>query len=246
MTARAMIWQHYMASIFTFVFYQPIFNVLVALTTLVGGNIGWSIILITIAVRLVLYPLTNHSLVAQQSMKKLQPQIDALKKKHGENKEAFSKELMGLYKEHKVNPFSSCGMVLVQLPILWALYRAFRVGLSNHVIPTELLYSFVHSPAKLYTGFLGINLAAPSAVIAVVAGFMQFLQARSLPRTPPAQPVDGSTDEKMTATMNKQMMYVFPILTVVIGLRIPAGLSLYWAVSTFLLLVQQVRVFRRK
>ena len=214
------------------------------LTTLVGGHIGVAIILITIGVRVILYPLTNGSLKAQKSMKLLQPRINELKKKHRENKEAFSKELMSLYKEHNVNPFSSCGMVLVQLPILWALYRALSVGLSGAALPVGLLYAFVQAPTPIVMTFLGVNLAHPSAVFAVVAGFMQYLQARSLPRTAPSAPNDGGKDEKIMASMNTQMMYVFPIFTVIIGLQIPAGLSLYWAVSTFLLFLQQWNAFR--
>ncbi len=234
-----------MIALFNSIFYEPLFNLLIWLTGVVGGHIGVAIILITIALRALLYPFMNSSLVAQQSMKKLQPKINDLKKKHGANKEAFSRELMGLYKEHNVNPFSSCLMVLVQLPILWALYQALQVGLSDASIPKEALYSFVQVPQIIITSFLGVNLTHSNAVMAVIAGFTQFLQARSLPRSAPAAPADGGKDEKMMATMNTQMLYVFPIITVVVGLQIPAGLSLYWAVSTILLTAQQWYVFRK-
>ncbi len=230
-----------MSALFFSIFYQPLFNLLITFTVIAGGNIGWGIVLVTIAVRAFLYPLTQQSLTAQQSMQRLQPAIAELKVKYKDDKEKFSKELMELYKQQKVNPFSSCVTVLLQLPVLLALYKAFRIGLGAG-IPSGILYSFVAAPQTIHTAFLGANLGQPNVVLAVIAGAFQFLQAKSLPKPPTvSQPVDGAKDEQMASIMNKQMMYVFPIMTIVIGMRIPSGLTLYWAISTMLLYIQQLR-----
>lgn len=234
-----------MGSLFFTIFYQPLFNLLIALTMFAGGSIGWGIILVTVAVRALLYPLTEQSLTAQRSMQKLQPMIAELKAKHKDNKEKFSKELMELYKQQKVNPFSSCVTVLSQLPVLFALYRAFQIGLDGKGVPDGVLYSFVSAPQTIQIIFFGINLGQPNLVLSVIAGLLQYLQARSLPKPPTvAQPVDGAKDEQMASMMNKQMMYIFPIMTVVIGMSIPSGLTLYWAISTLLLYLQQLRSMR--
>lgn len=234
------------SGIFFTAFFQPLYNLLIGLTTLSGGSIGWAIVLITILTRIVLYPFTHQSLKAQQAMQKLQPKINALKEKHKDNKEEFSRQLMQLYRQQNVNPFSSCLMVGVQLPILWALYRVFQQGLGNGGIPSGILYTFITAPAASTTLFLGADLAKPSIALAVVAGIAQYLQTKSLPHTSPPAPADGAgRDEQMLTMMNKQMLYFFPIITVVIGSTMPAGLTLYWGVSTLLLFFQQWWAFRR-
>ncbi|MBI5134872.1 membrane protein insertase YidC [Candidatus Uhrbacteria bacterium] len=236
-----------MKNFFNAILYQPLFNLLIALTNFAGGNIGWGIVLITIGIRALLYPLTQQSLLAQRSMQKLQPAIAALKEKHKGDKERFSRELMTLYQHHKVNPFSSCLTVLVQLPILWALYQVLNEGIANQGTSSALLYSFVSAPTQISSWFLGVDLSKPSIIIAAIAGVFQYLQARTLPKPPiGTQPSDGAKDEQMMSIMNKQMMYVFPIVTVIIGMRISSGLTLYWALSTALLYLQQIAVLKKQ
>ncbi|OGQ45553.1 MAG: hypothetical protein A3H42_01430 [Deltaproteobacteria bacterium RIFCSPLOWO2_02_FULL_46_8] len=233
------------SGIFFTAFFQPLYNLLIGLTALTGGSIGWAIVLVTVLIRIILYPLTHQSLKAQQTMQKLQPMIGELKAKYKNNKEEFSKQLMQLYRQQNVNPFSSCLMIGVQLPILWALYRVFQEELGSGGIPDGILYSFIVAPSASTTLFLGVDLATSSIALAVVAGAAQYLQARSLPHAPAPAPKDGAgRDEQMLTMMNKQMLYFFPVITVVIGSTIPSGLTLYWAVSTFLLFLQQWWAFR--
>lgn len=236
-------------SIFTTIFYQPIFNVLVLLYNLIPGqDLGLAIIAITVIIKIILYPFSHQSLKAQRSLQELQPKIEELKKRYEGKKEELGKAMMELYKNEKVNPLSSCLPLLIQLPFLIAVYQVFRSGLGETDL--NLLYPFVNNPGSLNHVSLGFfDLAAPSAVMAVLAGVAQFFTTKMLIATKPPREVRGSAgakDESMTATMNKQMQYFMPIFTIVIGLSLPAGLTLYWFITTLLTWLQQAIAFRHK
>jgi YidC/Oxa1 family membrane protein insertase len=155
---------------------------------------------------------------------------------------------MELYKNNKVNPFSSCLPILLQLPILIALYTVFRTGLTSTDIGGQL-YSFIHNPGKINPLSLGfIDLAHPNYIIAVLAGVAQFWQSKSMTKkTPPPPALAGAAgkDEDMMSMMNKQMLYMMPVMTTLIGFSLPAGLTLYWFMSTVLMSAQQYLVARK-
>ncbi len=234
-----------MQALFQTILYQPILNGFVALYNIIP-DVGVVIVLLTILLKLILYPLTASSIKAQKSLTDLQPKIDALKKTHGDNQTVIAEETMKLYKEHKVNPFGSCLPLLLQLPIFIALYWVLRAGLGSAHF--ELLYPFVKNPGHINTMTLGLlDLSQVSYVLAIIAGIAQFWQAKMLmTRRPPTAAGEGAKDEDMAAIMNKQMLYMMPVLTAIIGFRLPAGLALYWILSTVLTGVQQLIVFRNK
>ncbi|MBI5621880.1 membrane protein insertase YidC [Candidatus Falkowbacteria bacterium] len=240
-----------LATIYNAILYQPLFNLLVWLYNVIPGHdIGLAIIALTVIIKLILYPFTLQSIRAQKAMQELQPKLEAIKKKYKDNKEKLSLEMMNLYKNNKVNPLSSCLPLLIQLPFLIAVYQVFRQGLSNGSF--DLLYPFVANPGAIDPHFLGsIDLAAPQIVLAILAGAGQFWQAKMLqakrpPTTPSGKLIPGAKDESMMATMNKQMMYMMPLMTVIIGMRLPGGLTLYWLVTTVLTGVMQLWLFRKK
>jgi uncharacterized membrane protein len=111
---------------------------------------------------------------------------------------------------------------------------------------TDSLYSFIANPGSINQISLGIfNLAQPNYVLAVLAGLAQFWQAKTLSRkNPPTQAGEGSKDEAMLSMMNKQMLYFMPVMTVLIGLNLPAGLTLYWFFGTVLMVLQQIWLSR--
>lgn len=230
--------------------YQPIFNLLIWLFNVVPGHdIGVAIILLTILIRLVLYPLTLKSLKSQKSLQDIQPKIKQLQEDLKDNKEALAQAMMKLYKDEKVSPFSSCLPVLIQLPFLIAVYQVFRHGLLSQGF--DQLYSFVANPGTINPISFGfLDLSKRSIVLAVASGLAQFWQTRMMMHSqikiPANQPVDGAKDEKMLSVMNKQMMYVMPAMTVVIGISLPAGLTLYWFLSTLLMGIQQAIMFKKK
>jgi len=235
-----------MSQIFTVVFYQPILNLLVFLYNIVPGHdIGLAIIIMTVVIKLILLPLSKQSIKSQKALQEIQPKIDEIKKKYADKKEEQGKAMMELYKQEKVNPFSSCLPLLIQLPFLWAVFKVFRAGLSGQSL--ELVYSFIYRPEVIDTISLGfVNLAKPNVVLAVLAGLAQFWQAKMMTTKKPEIKSEGSKDENMMAVMNKQMLYMMPALTVFIGLSFPGGLALYWLITTVLTALQQLYVFKKK
>ena len=226
-----------MIALYNTILLKPIFNALIALYN-VTGDVGIAIVLLTIVVRLIILPITLKSLQSQKTLQALQPKLNALKDKHKGDKQGLAKATMELYKEEKVNPASSCLPLLVQLPIFIALYQALVQGLKNGGM--EMLYGFVSKPEAvnvLAFGFL--DLAKASIPIAILAGLSQFWQAKMLSTQMPPKKIEGSKDEAMLGMMNKQMLYVMPVMTVVIGWSLPGGLILYWLVTNLLTIAQQ-------
>lgn len=230
-----------LGNIFHVVLYQPIFNLFVVLYNLVPGHdLGVVILLTTILVRVIVFPLTYKYVGAQRSMMALNPKLEAIRKQHAGDKQKQAQATMELYKEHKINPLTSCLPLLLQLPIIIALYRVLSAGITSTNLET-ILYSFIKNPGHINpftAGFL--NLAQPQIVLAVLAGIAQFFQAR-LMVTPPAPKTAGAggKDEDMAAAMSKQMMYIMPVMTILIGMRLPAGLALYWIFSTLLMISER-------
>ncbi|MFC1599055.1 YidC/Oxa1 family membrane protein insertase [Patescibacteria group bacterium] len=239
-----------MLELYNIIFYQPLFNFLIWLYNVVPGNdIGLAIIILTLVIRLLLFPLYYQSIRSQRALQEIQPKIDELRKRLKDKKEELAKEMMILYKKEKVNPFSSCLPLIIQLPFLIAVYQVFRHGLNSESL--DLLYPFIHNPEHINSISLGlIDLAVPSVVLAFLAGAAQFWQAKMMVTTKPplikGKEITGSGDEKMLANMNKQMVYFMPIITIVIGVSLPAGLTLYWFITTLLMAVQQLWMFKRR
>jgi YidC/Oxa1 family membrane protein insertase len=233
---------------FTFIYnevlYRPILNLLVYLYNVIPGNdIGIAIILLTIVIKVILYPLSLKSIKAQREMQEIQPLMEEIKKKYKDDKEKQAKELMALYKEHHVNPMGSCLPLLIQFPFLIAVYRVFYDGFKPETL--DKLYSFVANPGTINPLFLNfIDLSKPFIALAVLVGLVQFWQTKMMVHK--KQPkVATATDESMMANMNKQMVYFMPAMTVVIGFKLPAGLILYWLVTTFLTIIQQYIFFKK-
>lgn len=233
----------FMLYFFQVILYQPIFNLFVGLYDIIP-DIGVIIVIITIAIKLALHPLTTKSIRSQKEMQALQPKLELLKKEHKGNQQRIAQETMKLYSEHKVNPFGSCLPLLVQLPIFIALYYVLRDLFASARF--DLLYSFVPNPEVINPVSFGIfDLSERSILLAVLAAVAQFLQARMMQiQRPPKDAGEGAKDESITSIMNKQMLYFMPFMTLLIGLTFPGGLTLYWFLSTFFMLLQQMWIFR--
>ena len=234
------------SSLFHSIIYQPLFNVLIFLYNIIPGHdFGVAIVVITALVRLVLWPISNKSIRAQKSMQNLQPKINALREQYKDDKQKMAQATMELYKQEKINPFASCLPLIIQLPILIGFYWVLRAGLKSQNF--EILYPFISNPGTIKTLAFGfLDLSKANIILAVLAGAAQFWQTKMLPMQPPVIKSEGSKDESMTAMMNKQMMYMMPIMTIFIGATIPAGLTLYWLVTTLLTVLQQIIVFKKQ
>ena len=221
------------------------FNGFVGLYNLIP-DVGVVILIITILIKVVLYPLTKSSIKSQKALTDLQPKLNELKEKYKNDKQMVAQETMRLYKENKVNPFASCLPLFIQLPILIALYYVLQIALKGDQF--GLLYSFMHNPGAINKVSLGLfDLGKASYVLAILAGGAQFWQSKMMMRKRVDKPVPaGAKDEDTMAMMNKQMLYFMPIMTVFIGMSLPAGLTLYWFLSTLFTALQQLYMFKKK
>lgn len=229
-------------NIFFVIFYQPIFNLLVWLYNIIPHHdLGVAIILLTLIIRLILYPLSKRAIKSQKALSELQPEIENIKEKYKDDKEKMGPEIMALYKDKKINPFSSCLPMLIQLPFLFAIYQVFLNGITKEN-SMDALYSFIYNPGALNTLAFGFfNLAEKSFVLALLAGLAQFWQTKMMTAKKKPGPSAGGM-----AAMGNQMLYIMPVITIVIGSQFPAGLTFYWLLTTLFSVAQQYMVLGKK
>ena len=204
-------------------FYNPLANALAGiLSTLPGAHLGVAVIVLTLAVRAILFPLSHKMIHTQHAMKRIQPQIEEIKKSTKGDREKEYSNLSALYREHGISPFSSLLGVLVQIPLLIALYQVLaRVGQSFDGV----LYSGVVMPQTLNHTLFGVDLLAPSVTLALIAAILQYIQiALALPPKPKEHKPDTQTDIQRT------MAITLPIVIFFIGVKFIAALPLYWTV----------------
>jgi YidC/Oxa1 family membrane protein insertase len=227
--------------------YQPIYNALVFLYNAIPWrDMGLAIILLTLVLKIVLYPLNAKALKSQKALQSLEPKMKEIRERLKNDKQAQAQAIMNMYKEEKVSPFSSCLPLLLQLPFLIAIYQAMSQSLASKGF--EILYPFVANPGTINNMSFGfLDLSKPSYVLAILAGLSQFFQTKMLATNhPPKTAGAGGKDEDKMAMMNKQMQYMMPVMTVFIGVSLPAGLTLYWFTMTMLTIGQQWLIFRKK
>lgn len=222
------------------ILYRPLFNGLIFVYSLLPvADLGLSIIALTILVRLLLFPASLKTLKSQAAMRALNPKIKEIQEKYKNQKEEQAKALMTLYAEEKVNPFSGCLPILIQLPMLIALYNVFWRGLSP--LDVAALYPIIASPEVFSSSFFGlIDLTKPSYVLAVLAGVSQFFQARLMPQPEPLVPKTSKAHEPdLSKILSMQARFVFPILIAVWSFSLPSALPLYWTTMAALAILEQ-------
>lgn len=218
---------------------QPITSLLIWFYHLTGGDLGWAIILLTLAIRAVLLPITIPSIKAVKKMQDLKPQLDRLKKKH-KDKAALMAAQSELYKQHGVNPTAGCLPQIVQIIVLIALYQVF----------IHFLQSGQLDGVRPNMNFLWLDLAKPDPyyILPVLAGVSQLIFSLMMqsgvksdikdPKNKNAKKKEEDTLE-MAQSISQQMVFMMPLMTVVIALKFPSGLALYWVATTVFSLVQQ-------
>ena len=231
-------------NIWNTVLYQPLLNALAVLVSIVpGGDVGVAVIVLTIIVKIILFPLSQKSIESQAEMNILTPEINKIKTS-GASKEEQAKQTFDLYKKHNTNPFSGCLLVLIQIPVIFALYYVFFKGIN---FQGGLLYSFIPIPSHINMIFLGLlDITQKSLVLAILAGVSQYLQARFMPK-PVASGATGTTfADSFSKSMNMQMKYVFPFIIALIAYNISGAVALYWITSNLFMVGQQIYVQREK
>lgn len=221
------------------ILYRPLFNALIFLyNTIAFHDLGIAIIYLTVIIRLILWPSQAKALRSQKELQKVQPELEELRKKH-KDKQKQTQAILELYKKKKVSPFASCLPTLIQLPIIIALYSVFRNSLNKEAL--NALYPFISRPESINSISLGIlDLSRPEKyVLPFLTGGLQLIQSVMMMRR---TTTPGAKDPAQM--MTKQMMYIFPIMTVIIAMTLPAALPLYWIVTTLFAILQQWLVFR--
>lgn len=217
--------------VYSQIFYEPLLRGLIFLSSnLPGHDLGLAVILLTLAVKVITFPLTHKTLKTQVVMKKIEPEIKKIQQEHKDNREEQSRKLMELYRTHGINPFSGFFGIFIQLPILIALYQIFWKSLSV-------------LPPGVNTNFLGfIVLTAPSVGMAAVAALSQFWQAKLAVPPSSAKATEG---KDMASMMQKQMLYVFPVIIFMIAYKLPAAVSLYWTSMNIFAILHEAYVRRK-
>lgn len=227
---------------FKVILYKPLFNLLVFFAWLVPGHsIGWAIILLTILVKILLWKLQNKSLRAPLQMRAHQDELRDLQERYKDDRAAQGQAVLAFYKEKGINPLSGCLPLLIQLPVILILYRVFIAGL--HQSRLDLLYPFTPHVETLNTMFFGIDLARPEHwFLPIIAALSQLLQSRHYAKLTQGTGTPNPTDAG--AMMNKQMIYLFPVFTFFVARSLPAGLAVYWTMSTLFQFIQQYYIAR--
>ncbi|MEA2701560.1 MAG: YidC/Oxa1 family rane protein insertase [Candidatus Parcubacteria bacterium] len=233
-----------MSGLFHTFLYVPIYNLLVFLADIVpGGDVGLAVVFATVIVKVVLMPLSLRAVRTQRQMKLIEPQLKELKEKYKNDRERQAKEMMALYREHGVRPFASILGLIIQLPIIIALYLVFSRAAIFNIDPT-LLYSFVPVPTVISPLFLGIfSVAGKSVALAVLAALAQFALAYVSIPVPKA-----STGEKRSATedfgrmMAVQARYFLPLMIGVVGFVTSGAVALYFITASLVGLLQELVV----
>lgn len=230
------------------------------------GPLGFAIILLTIAVRLILYPLMQAQLKSAKKMSDMKPHLDELSKKHKDDKQALQAAQLALYKEHGVNPAAGCLPTLVQFPILIALYNVFYqvLGNGNAAKMMEDINAIVYNKALQVQAFdvtfFGMNLGVKPSdfqkfgwwllLIPVITALLQLYQSKLMtPAAPKTAAVVVPGEEKKPDTMadmQKQMMFITPVMFGFFAYQLPIGLALYWNIFGLFGIIQQLQVNKGK
>ncbi|MBU1104855.1 YidC/Oxa1 family membrane protein insertase [Candidatus Parcubacteria bacterium] len=250
-----------MTNIIQLLLTDPILNLLIFFYKVGFNNFGLAILFLTLFLKLILYPLSLPSLKMLKKQKEVAGELEELKKIYGKDKKLMAQKQMELYKKHGINPASGCLPQILQIIILFALYNVFLRVLKAvddvSILNPNLYFEFLRSEAghKLNTSFLYLNLAKPDPyyIMPILAGLSQFVMTKMM--TPMGalakvqKEVAEKTEEKsddVMYNMQKQMMYLGPVMTVFIGYKFPSGLVFYWFLQTVLGILQQWIVQKSK
>ena len=255
-----------MFEIFNTLFTNPIINLLVGLYQLLVSigipfAFGFAIIILTVVIRLILYPFTAAQIRSAFQMQKIAPLMKNVRERHKDDKKKQQEETMRIYREHKINPAAGCLPLLIQMPIIFGLYQvlikavAINSNDSLSKINSVLYFDFLKLSSVWDTMFFGIPLgAAPSKIwasapylilIPILTGALQFVLSKMMipeevieVQEQIAQKTEGKTDD-FQAAFQKQSLFIFPVMIGFFAFTLPVGLSVYWNTFTIFGILQQ-------
>lgn len=251
-----------MGDIFTLLFVQPITNLMVGIYHLliflhIPSALGFSIILLTVVIRLALFPLMSQQLRSSKKMQEIAPLLSDIKKKYKDNPQRQQAETMLLYKQYGINPAAGCLPVVIQLPVIWGLYSVLQHVVKPNALNdvNKLMYTdSLRLQHAWDTHFFGLPLGqTPAQLLGTVGVFVlilplltavtQFIQSKMMLPATPATPKDttkkGDTASDFASAFQTQSLYIFPLMIGFFSYRFPAGLSFYWITFTIFGIIQQ-------
>jgi YidC/Oxa1 family membrane protein insertase len=218
---------------------QPVTNILIVMSHYLADNFGLAVIALTVIVNLILLPLTMSQIRSSKMMQDMQPKLAELQKKYAKDKQKLAQEQMRLYKESGVKPAGCALTLIIQMPVWIALYQAIMLALA--VAPEGLLnlakylysWDIVYASLPLSRNFLGMDLALPNLILALLVGVTMWLQQKMsmTPQTDPRQ-----------AQQANMMLWMMPLIFAYMALNFPSGLALYWVTSSVFRIILQYRV----
>lgn len=229
------------------ILYRPLFNAVIFLYNIIPGNdFGLAVIGLTVLIRFLFSPLSIKAIRSQRSLNKINPALNEIKDKFKNDAQAQSAAIMQFYKENNINPLAGCLPLLIQLPILIALYQAFGAGFKQESL--ALLYSFIDNPGNIQPISLGfLDVTTRNIILALITGAFQFIQLKqnSAMTKLTGPKLDQKGQQKDIQALNTQMLYFFPIIIIIIGWNLPAGLLLYWITTTLFSIGEQYYIKER-
>jgi YidC/Oxa1 family membrane protein insertase len=232
-----------MSSLFNTFLYVPIYNLLIFFVDVVPyGDVGIAVIIVTVIIKVLLWPFSIMAIKTQRRMKFVEPQLKKIREKYKDNKEKQALETLALYKNNGIRPFSSLLVTLLQLPVIFALYFVFH---NEHLLAPnqDLIYSFIAFPSQISPLFLGIfPTTGHVLVLALVAGLAQFLQAYiTIPVPPKSTDAKPGGAEEFARALAIQSRLILPILIGALAYT-SGALAIYFITSSIVSLFQEYYV----
>ncbi len=230
-----------MADLWDLIILNPMLNGLIALSSILFGSFGGAILVLTVVVRLILYPLTIKQTKSTKAMQDLQPKIQELQKKYGKNQQKLQQEMMKLYREAGINPAGCVLPLVIQFPVWIALYQSIMralfttpenlLGLAQHLYDS----SVISQALPLSSHFLWLDLGSPDStlLLAVIVGGTMWVQQK-MTTTPATDPRQQS--------MNSMMLVMMPFMFAILTMMFPSGLALFWAASNVIGIAIQYKI----
>jgi YidC/Oxa1 family membrane protein insertase len=264
-----------MGAFFNLILVNPIINILVAVYSVfsflhIPYALGFAIVGLTVVIRFIMYPLTTSQLQAAAKMQKMAPQLNKLKAKYKGDSSKIQQETLRLYKEYGINPAAGCLPVLIQMPVIWALYSVLQrvVGFKSNLALAEVnkivYFDFLKLHSIWNTSFFGLSLGAmPSKLIStmgpsillvpVLTGVLQFFLSKMMIPAKTAvevlekdiekkAPVDKNDAEDFASAFQTQSLFIFPLMIGFFSFSFPIGISLYWNTFTIFGIIQQYKI----
>jgi YidC/Oxa1 family membrane protein insertase len=264
-----------MGNFFNLILVNPIINILVAIYSLLSAihipyALGFAIIGLTVAIRFILYPLMSSQMKASMKMQKLAPRLAELKRRYKGDAQGLQRETLNLYKEQGINPAAGCLPILIQMPIIWALYSVLQhmVTLKSSAVVNEVnkivYFDFMKLHSAWDPSFFGLPLGSmPSKLITtlgplillvpILTGVFQFILSKMMIPAKTAEIIlekkienKGQIDKKdasdFASTFQTQSMFIFPIMIGFMSFSFSIGLSLYWNTFTIFGIIQQYKI----